>query len=543
MPRWAIVRVNSSRRKAAPTIHNLSSPRLLPPLVFSSRQLMSLILRTRLLTLGALAGAVWLAWELASGDYLWPALVTVIALCASLVFVFGITLDALVIGGLMFGYLVGNRGFAQLMPSAQLPLLPAEIGLMLAGGWLLVQFARERILPFRRDLLNACILGWIIAGSVRVLFDIRPFGFVALRDYAMIYYASFFFIAQHAAGGNSRRFLLRMLLAASIVQPIAVALVEAFPEFFLTKFTVRGIPLIFFKGDLAQTFTASSAFLLFFLTRGFHRLWAWPLATAELLYVISSDNRASMLGALAALGWLAFSRARRFVWTQAAVMAAALFILSAAALLTENRWARLKFAGMVERAASIGDFTGQRAYSTEESGTKGDNNRFRTVWWRTVIEDALDQNPVFGLGFGYDLARNFLREYNPDMAEDFTARSPHSIVVSTFGRMGFVGLAFLLGLIAVLVVRTWRIIRTPDVSSETLGIWAAIWVILVSACFGVVLEGPMGAVVFWSLLGIGCTLGLPPPPATDAEIAPPRAEALQVAEAHAAVLVSQTRTT
>jgi CHASE3 domain sensor protein len=27
-------------------------------------------------------------------------------------------------------------------------------------------------------------------------------------------------------------------------------------------------------------------------------------------------------------------------------------------------------------------------------------------------------------------------------------------------------------------------------------------VILVSACFGVVLEGPMGAVVFWTILGL-----------------------------------------
>lgn len=504
---------------------------------------MSLILRTRLLTLAALAGAVWLAWQLASGDFLWPAVTTVIAVTASLVFVFGVTLDSLVVGLLLFGYLVGNRGFAQLMPSAHLPLLPAEIGLALAGSWLLVQSARDRTLPFRRDLLNMCLLTWLVAGSVRVLFDVRPYGFVALRDYAMIYYAAFFFIAQHAAAGESRRFLLRMLLAASIVQPIAAALVEAFPEFFLSKLTVRGVPLIYFKGDLARTFTAVSAFLLFFLMRGFHRLWAWPLATAELVYVIGGDNRASMLGALAALGWLALSRARRFVWAQGAVIAAALFVLSAVALLTENRWARVKFDSMVERVVSIADFMGQGTYSTEESGTKGDNNRFRAVWWRTVIEDAMDQNPVFGLGFGYDLARNFLREYNPDMAEDFTARSPHSIVVSTFGRMGLVGLAVLVAFVAILSVRTWRIIRQPDASAETLGIWAAVWVIFVSACFGVVLEGPMGAVVFWSLLGIGCT----PPPATpeaaDEKTSLSAGEALQVAADRDAVVVAHIQTT
>jgi hypothetical protein len=32
-------------------------------------------------------------------------------------------------------------------------------------------------------------------------------------------------------------------------------------------------------------------------------------------------------------------------------------------------------------------------------------------------------------------------------------------------------------------------------------------VILTSACFGVVLEGPMGAVVFWSVLGLANGIG------------------------------------
>ena len=53
---------------------------------------------------------------------------------------------------------------------------------------------------------------------------------------------------------------------------------------------------------------------------------------------------------------------------------------------------------------------------------KGDNNRFRSVWWRTVVAETLAENPAFGLGFGHDLARNFLREFNPEMADDFTAR-------------------------------------------------------------------------------------------------------------------------
>src|SRR5688500_15022401 len=303
---------------------------------------MSLILRSRLIVAGALAAAVWFAWQLASGEYVWPVIGGSIMLGASVIAALRVPLGAIVVGTLLFGYFVGNRGFAQLMISPRLPILPAELGLLLAGGWVAIECARQQTLPFRRDALNGCILAWLVLGTARVLFDLRPFGFVAVRDYAMIYYAAFFFIAQQIASGNGRQFLLQALLAASIAQPIAAVLVQAFPEFFLTTFAVRGVPLIFFKGDLALTFTAVSGFLLFFNVLGGHRVWGWPLATCELLFVIAGANRASLRGVSVALGWLAMSRARRFVWTQFAALAAALLVLSGLAVILENSWAERK---------------------------------------------------------------------------------------------------------------------------------------------------------------------------------------------------------
>src|ERR1044071_426211 len=148
----------------------------------------------------------------------------------------------------------------------------------------------------------------------------------------------------------------------------------------------------------------------------------------------------------------------------------------------------------MERVESLTDFFGRKTYLSEESSMKGDNNRFRSMWWRAVVDETIAQNPVFGLGFGYDLARNFLREYSPEMADDFTVRSPHSFLVTTFGRMGLAGLGVLLVLIAIVARRTWRAVRDPSTPRTTLGLWACVWALFVSACFGVVLEGPMGAV-------------------------------------------------
>jgi hypothetical protein len=462
---------------------------------------MSLILRARIIAIGAIAIAFGLACEIAAGDYVLPFMIGSAALILAVVAFFRVPVDGMVLGALLFGYFVGNRGFAQLTLLPTVPLLPAEVGLMVAGGWIVLQSAWCRTLPFRPNLLNWCVLLWLVVGTIRVLFDVRSFGILALRDYAMIYYAAFFFIAQ-GTDANSQRFLRRVLLLASIVQPIAALLVAAFPEFFLLKLAVRGVPLIYFKGDLAFTFTAVSALLLYFLVEDRHRYWAWSLATIELLLVITGANRASMLGAVAALAWLAMSRARRFVWVQAGAIMAALLCVAGLALITENEWAQRKLDGAAERVSSVTDIAGRGVYVTEESGMKGDNNRFRAVWWKTVVDNTLAENPFFGVGFGADLTRNFIQQYNVEMAEEVTGRSPHSIVVSTIGRIGFVGLAILLLLLGLMVAKTYRIVRDPMVEGKTLALWASVWVIFVSACFGVVLEGPMGAVVFWTLLGL-----------------------------------------
>jgi hypothetical protein len=464
---------------------------------------MSISASQKLVAAGALLAAVWLGWLVAEGAHIVPGLLAGLAFLGCLTMLLRVSLGTLLLGGALFGYLVGNRGFAQVMPIPGVPLFPAELVLGVAGAWVIVQCAFSQRLPFRRDALNGLVLLWLIVGTARVWFDFRHFGFMALRDYAMVYYALFFFLAQHlAAERGGRGFLIGVLVAASIAQPIATLLSTTFPEFFFTRLTFRGVPLILFKGDLALTFMAVSAFALAFAFEGRFRWLALLVATFELLLVIGGDNRASVLGALAALGWLAFSRARRFVAAQVSALSAAFLIVATLALLTDSAWADRKFQGVAERVHSFTDFLGSGMYLSEESSMKGDNNRFRSIWWKNVIEETFAENPAFGLGFGHDLARAFLREYNPEMADDFTARSPHSIIVSTIGRMGAVGLAVLLALVAIFSVRTWRAMRDRATPGVALGLWACIWTILVSACFGVVLEGPMGAVVFWSLLGM-----------------------------------------
>jgi O-Antigen ligase len=456
-----------------------------------------------LIAAGSIVLAVWLGWLAAEGAYTLPALAGVVAGAAILVRVTRLPADVILLGLLLIGYIVGNRGFAQLMPLPGLPLFPAEFGLGVGLAWLIIQAALRRSLPWRRDFLNRALLLWLVLGTARVAVDVRHFGFLAIRDYATIYYAAFFFLAQqYAENPRARRYLIACTVAAVLILLPTYYLYARYLLFFFFQLTIRGIPLIAIKGDLAYMFLAAGSALIFHVVRGPHRVWGWPVATVLFLAVLAGDSRASLVGAVVAMGWLAL--ARRWAYPATLAGAAALVLLAVLALAYSGNvpWASARLDGLRDRVISIGDINSQVTYDKEASAYKGDNNRFRLVWWRTVLEDTWAQGPVFGLGFGYDLAADFIQEYDPDMGEDFTARSPHSIVVGTIGRMGAAGLLSLLAIVGAMTVRTWRALRDRTTDPTAVGLWCAVWVIFTSACFGVVLEGPMGAVVFWSLLGI-----------------------------------------
>jgi O-antigen ligase len=121
------------------------------------------------------------------------------------------------------------------------------------------------------------------------------------------------------------------------------------------------------------------------------------------------------------------------------------------------------------------------------------------VWWRAVLTETIDRNPYTGVGFGYDLADRFVRQYYPESGEEFSVRSPHNALVTIFARLGAAGLLVFVGIVAVIGRLTRQAVRLGPQEAAP---WCAAWIILASACFGVVLEGPMGAVVFWTVLGI-----------------------------------------
>lgn len=442
-------------------------------------------------------------WQIANGSYAMAVMLGVIAAAACLNYFVRVPLDTVIVGVLLVGYIVGNRGFAQLSLVPGLPILPAEAGLALCLGWLALRSAVHKQLPFQRDLLNFAIVLWIVVGSVRILPDVRIHGAMALRDFAMVSYALFFFVGQSQAAEEPRqRFLSRCLLASVVLLVPLFELFRRFPDFFLSQLTLRGTPLIFLKSDLAAAFLGIGVILT-------HERWertrhpGWLiLALLAMLEILASENRAALLGLAVATGWLIWRGQWSLVRTQAIAGLLGVVLLLGAMTFGAVGARTNPAYQLFERVASMTDFTGQRTYASPEVEFKGDNNQFRLVWWSTVIGETYDDSPWIGLGFGHDLAAGFVRRYYPDNDEEFSTRSPHSILVTVFGRMGIAGTLAFLGVILALAVKTSRTLRAGAAGSTVARKWLGCWIILVSACFGVVLEGPMGAVVFWTLLGL-----------------------------------------
>lgn len=457
--------------------------------------------RTRLFATAAAILAVWMGSAVANEDLALPAMLVAALACVTVVWIQPLPLTTVLLGVAVIGYVVGNRGFAQVSPTDRLPLLPAELVLLIGCSVLAVQSAFRREVPWRRDLLNFAVLAWIVVGLGRLGFDLRTHGVAALRDFAMVYYAMFFLLAQQAGGAvEPRRFLHGCLAVSCGVLLVTQALYEQFPDFFLGTLTLRGVPLIFYKGDLAGSFMAVGALIFFVSFERDRRWWQLVLSLALTAGTLSANNRASMLGLGFAGVLLALAGRWRFIAVQAIGGVVAAVALLLAAYVSNKPWEQTAVHDMYERAISLADPFGQRTYSGEITSNKGDNNRFRTVWWQAVLDETIENDPWLGLGFGYDLSARFVREYYPDAGDEFSTRSPHNVVITIFGRMGLLGLVPFLVVAGVMIQRTIRAARrgpTPETA-----LWCAAWAILTSACFGVVLEGPMGAVVFWITLGI-----------------------------------------
>ena len=350
-------------------------------------------------------------------------------------------LEIVIIGGLIFGYLVANRGFAQWTPVP--PIYPGEVGLAICAVVFILRFALKRQSTLPKNVVGYLLAVFVAYATIRFVWvDYREYGMNAVRDFAMIYYALFFLVAyQLGKDDNAVAFLSKILLVAfTLLFPIALF------SNYLDELTFGGFQFFSYKGDLLMVYLSTGALFLYSakVTRG--GLLFKLIGVGEAILVVENENRAGFLALLIGIAYLFFAGQRKMVFHLTAALAAfvaALLIYQAASGEQSQSLVNLEVK-VVSVVNPNSDFMRASDMGSVKSGT----NEFRLVWWRAVYDETIQQNPVFGLGFGADLAYKFMLEYFPGMAaEDFAARSPHSYMVTTFGRTGIVGALLLAALI------------------------------------------------------------------------------------------------
>lgn len=452
--------------------------------------------------------AVYLGYQLGEDSLALPLVFTgvCIVFAVYMLFVRSIQFEALILGFLVFGYIVGNRGFAQLSPSGQIPIYFGEIGMV--GCLVLIVtrsiFTRGNLIP--KHPLALPIMLFLVLGAVRLLFDVRQYKLVAIRDSAMVYYAVFFFIAyQIGLHERSRRFVTRTFLTGLLFAPPAFALQRFFPDV-LQLLSVRGVPIIHQKGDFAGSFFALG--MLNFHILAYRVRWEKIcLVLSQVFFglMIVTMVRASYLATAVAIIFFLIARRPKLLALQCATLAIGLVVFGLWTTSTDSGDRFTK--ALSDKVRSMTDVHGTKRYEMQDISAA--NNRFRLIWWKTVCDEALENSPWVGLGFGYDLAKTFLRVYwGPSNAGDPNIRSPHCFPVTVFGRLGFVGLALLCWIVFEMFRATYRsaiAARGRRADLRGFALWMSAVVLFVAANFGVVLEGPMGGIIFWSLLGLACS--------------------------------------
>ena len=469
---------------------------------------MSALVKTVIVGTLGLLFAVVLGSLLGEGSWELPVVIAGALLIGFIYALFfrGLRIEAVLLGLLVFGYIVGNRGFAQLGIG---PVFVGEIGMVACAAILFGRLAvrREGIVP--PTYLAYSIVAFLVLGGIRLYFDavLRTGGaraFDAVRDSATVYYATFFFAASSVGKvPASRRFIERCVLAGCFVLLFIVPVLMFAPQIF-ERVTVRGYPLIAQKGDLISSYLAFSAFYFFLRpARGAWRLALLLLSLASSLCMLMFMSRAAIVAFGCACLLLLFARQARFILFQVAIGTFALLVLGVLQLADVRSDTGL-VGRLSDKISSLTDMSqgGQYRGATGESSAA--NNQYRLYWWRSVYRETMDKGPWFGLGFGYDLTKDFLRTYYSTKRE-MGARSPHSIWFTALGRLGIVGvLTFgtLVFLSARDALRAAARVRHRNAEPVTLMHWCAVVVLLGAASFGVVLEGPMGGILFWTFLGL-----------------------------------------
>jgi O-antigen ligase/polysaccharide polymerase Wzy-like membrane protein len=399
---------------------------------------------------------------------------------------------------LLAGYAFLDRGFAHI------GVPPVYLGdLVLALGVVAVAVASRgtRVL-IPRHSVQSLALGFMTWGAIRTVPYIPRDGTDALRDAALWGYAAFALLIVVVLDRGSAalvpplyRRLIPFFLLWLPIGALATQLLDTPP--------VPGgdVPVINLKlGDAGVHLAGIAAFALL----GLHGRWRFPVAAAQSiafvasLGLVASINRGGLLAA--STGALALTLARPSRNWLIAVLMGSLVVGTG---LLVDPFSRSELPG--GRSASVAQITANlSSIFSEGSPSLEGTKEFRLDWWSSIVDYTIF-GPYFwtGKGFGVNLRVDDL------VSAPEEVRSPHNSHLTILARMGVPGLVLWLALLfafaRTLLLALYRAAAAGHALRSRVLLWILIYwlAMLVNMSFDPYLEGPMGGIWFWSVIGFG----------------------------------------
>jgi hypothetical protein len=267
---------------------------------------------------------------------------------------------------------------------------------------------------------------------------------------------------------------------------------------------------------MSAALLAGATFFLLPLRHARFNIARLVISSACLAMLLPLEVRAASVAALALLGVFAVQRRWATLVSLVALPLAAYALVAVVGLEFIGRSGSTRPEDIVSRQLStipvlVGGNVAEATAAGDvyTSDAVVDTIAWRLVWWSALMGELTSSSlkSTFGLGFGADLTEPL--GYQPGDPNVPPVRSPHNFLLTVFARMGLVGLAAWIALLAawadVLLRATREAMQRHQHADADYLLWLMAYplALIVSAVFGVVLEGPYGAIPCYLLLGLG----------------------------------------
>jgi hypothetical protein len=414
---------------------------------------------------------------------------------------------------ILVGYAYGNKGFAYI------GIAPFYIDSLIVTTASLVLILRPRCLRLIKDPSVALLSLFMIWGAARTLSFIESYGIDALRDsviwaWGVVALAVAFLFRQgltlHAIAswyGTTMKWFVIWIPVAFVTYIILGDMLPRWPWG-----PDGGVSVIVFKGgDVGVQLSGIIAFFLVTspaMPRWNPLLPTWVTLPCWLVsfVVAASINRGGFLALLIATAFAAYCARLKRVAVLGLVFG--LFVLfgvfsSANDVLPEYRRG--------DRAISVDQLTTniQSMFSDVDNFGGTGTKRWRLEWWNSIIAYTFGGEYFWtGKGFGINLAD----DDGFQVTADKSLRSPHNGHLTILARMGVPGFVVWILFILTLLSKLWKKYKKWKHLNEDFQAGVCVWVLtflgaaLINATFDVYLEGPMGGIWFWSVVGLAIGL-------------------------------------